>query len=160
MKSDQEPPTWSLDMIRSLSRPGGTKAVVKVVPILLAPIFAAGCVPWLRIHIAEGNPPQFSVAGSPSTAFQARVGRLAVTQEGRTLWEIEAVDRPRCVEGLAYGQVPQGFVQVVPPQGEAPPLEPGVKYTIVVHESGHGSDEFDWRGGRPYPRTWLERLLL
>jgi len=128
----------------------------------------ASCLPWLRVRITEGNPPSFTVRGTFTTLFQRRVDRLSVAVaqapkgvhlDGDVLWQIEAIDGTHFIEGLHYGEVPAGFVQVVPLAGQPPrPLEPGWLYAVQVSGAGRGVEEFDYRGA-PVTAEMMSRLL-
>lgn len=130
-------------------------------PLALVVVVAiAGCVPWLRVRVTPGDPPLFSVSGTPSTLYSRGVDRLSVSEGGIVIWEIRAIGNAQTVDGLVYGNVPNGFRQVVPAEGDQPPqLRRGVSYTLQVTGSAIGRAMFDWQGVPTFPPVGLERLL-
>jgi hypothetical protein len=122
------------------------------------------CVPWLRVRVLPDERPRFTARGTLTTFFRRGVERLRVfgvppgTDPQRSgvvqvlpevlLWELRTVDgRARAVEKLRYGEIPTGFIQWIPPAGQAPPeLQSGWTYKVVVNGDGTGYVDFDYRG--------------
>jgi len=63
-----------------------------------------------------------------------RILRVADWVDGTALWEIET-SRLRSVR-VTYGQVPEGFVQTIPPAGVPPLLVGGGWYGVIVRGEG------------------------
>jgi hypothetical protein len=130
-------------------------------------IVTSSCIPWLRVRVKEGDPPEFHVCGTPSTFFQRRVERLQVYgwpsfsgPPGELLWEVQAVGDARSLTRVDYGAVPEGFTQTVPPAGSvAPSLRADWRYAVRVQGSGVGRARFDWRGVSGARPMGLERVM-
>ncbi|HKR60801.1 MAG TPA: hypothetical protein VJS64_13855, partial [Pyrinomonadaceae bacterium] len=103
-------------------------------------------------RIEFGNPPTFVLSGSGTLGALRvrgpRKQREAAGEEASVYWEIEpkAEDSDRNVERLgpiAYGQVPEGYVQIYPEHGQAPPLVEGERYNIrIATNNANGVDKF------------------
>jgi len=133
--------------------------------VLLAIAQTTSCVPTLPIRVTEGDPPSFTVPCRLTAFFQTGVARLRVSTaiapagEGGILWEIHAVGGRRRIERVRYGEVPPGFVQVLPLDGQPPqPLRPGRLYDVEVSGLARGHAEFDHRGER-VTASEISRLL-
>ena len=123
----------------------------------------------MRVRVLEGAPPSFAVCGTLSTMFKRGVTHLSVSKistpaepsdgtrgeprfvqirRSMRLWEIVAPDgNPRVLTRLRYGEVPAGFVQVLPqPETPPPPLDAHSFYEVSVSGRGSGSNTFDYRG--------------
>jgi hypothetical protein len=127
------------------------RLVWRVVVLLLLGNSTIACIPWLRVRVTEGEPPSFSVSGTPSTLFTRGVTQLSVLgappsahppQRGLieqvVVWQIRTTDsRGRVIRDLHYGEIPEGFVQIIPPVGSEPPaLQPQWMYEVAVKGNG------------------------
>jgi hypothetical protein len=121
---------------------------------LFALLFLPSCVPWLRVNVVPADPPSFQVRGTITSFWQRKVARLSVygaptgaAAWERLLWQIRARDGSRTLPQVRYGEVPAGFVQVVPAAGVAPPLRADWTYTVLVGgASGSGHERFQHTG--------------
>lgn len=57
-------------------------------------------------------------------------------------WEVRSRDVGIGVKKIRYGVVPEGFDQLVPKKGTAPPLNGGAEYEVVAHSAGGGTVRF------------------
>jgi len=108
-----------------------------VVGILLLVLGVAGCKS-LSISINDTNPPVFTFSAGQFAECCTHLAFFYVYEvnagdnEGKVLWKI----RPKSgtdnsangLPRITYGQVPQGFEQLVPSEGTPPALEAGTVY--------------------------------
>lgn len=90
-----------------------------------------------RDHIKGNNPPTFILSGSGRLAMLRIHGpkvRDVPGEAGFAVWEIIAKSGRfngtlvGSLGSITYGKVPDGYVQVYPERGEAPPLLEGEQY--------------------------------
>jgi len=101
----------------------------------------SSCERDLRIEIDEANPPTFKLTGSGQLVF---LHIMEVPLGGRPsfgdkkLWEIRPNTSERIwkLPKITYGKVPEGFTQVIPENGEPPPLVEGKMYEVGGPASG------------------------
>jgi hypothetical protein len=77
----------------------------------------------------------FYAAGEP--------GESAASLFPREIWRVTTVAPDRVMLGVEYGVVPEGFYQAAPQGTTAPPLEPGVRYTVECSGDGVGVAQFE-----------------
>jgi hypothetical protein len=116
------------------------KKVSYILTILLTTLFNVACEVDTKIVIKNTNPPEFNLSGTGELGSLRVTGpvkqREAVGPNMWTFWEIQPTGgytKGKGVENLGtihYGRCPEGYVQVYPEAGEAPPLVEGVEYTI------------------------------
>ncbi|MFN7946362.1 MAG: hypothetical protein U0Z53_13505 [Blastocatellia bacterium] len=111
----------------------------------------AACERNTHLKITSDNPPGFVMSGSGKLARIRVRGpkvREALGEDKYIVWEIKSQKGydGEFVEELGpvtYGQVPPGYVQIYPEQGEAPPLVEGERYNIrVATNNANGADKF------------------
>jgi hypothetical protein len=108
---------------------------------VMVSIINMACERATTISFEDGNPPKFVLSGSGSLGL-LRVGgpdkqRDAFGETAFLYWVIEPItkDSDRSVESIGpitYSQVPSGYKQVYPENGEAPPLIEGKRYSIKI----------------------------
>jgi hypothetical protein len=84
-------------------------------------------------------------AGSTRKRSAVRVALLSVyagDNPQATLWQITAIDERGATDKITYGVVPEGFTQVVPMEGTAPPLKTGEKYSVSATGEGIAVNSF------------------
>ncbi len=112
---------------------------------------ALACERDTKLVIEGGNPPKFVMTGSGSLGTIRIRGpekqRDAEGEDAHLYWVIvnkKGGDRP--VEELGavtYGQVPEGYKQKYPENGEAPPLKEGERYNIrIATFNANGVDKY------------------
>ena len=112
------------------------KSRVHIVLVLSLVLAVAGCKS-LSVSINDTNPPVFTFSAGQFAECCTHLAFLVVYEvedgkERQVIWEI----RPKSgtdnsADGLpkiTYGQVPQGFEQLVPSEGAAPALQEGKVY--------------------------------
>jgi hypothetical protein len=131
---------------------------------------AAACTPRLAVDVMKSDPPRFTVSGSPMTPPSRGVAELSVFGAPPTrklqpdkvqivprvlLWRIRSTDGTRrVIQDVAYGEVPDGFVQKFPRGGGRPsPLQACWIYEVIVSDGGCASTSFDYGESRCPPRT-------
>jgi len=127
---------------------GGSAALA----LLLVVGSGASCERDTKLTIAGGNPPKFFMTGSGIlTSVRVRgpqKQREAQGEDKFLYWVIEIKDgnNPRSVEKLSpliYGKIPEGFEQIYPERGEAPPLVEGERYYVrVVTSEANGDGKY------------------
>ena len=127
---------------------GGTAALA----LLLLVSSGASCERDTKLTIAGGNPPKFLMTGSGIlTSVRVRGPQKQRETQGEDkfmYWVIEIKDgnNPRSVEKLSpltYGKVPEGFEQIYPEGGEAPPLVEAERYYVrVVTSEANGDGKY------------------
>lgn len=105
-------------------------------------VFCAACERATELTFEGSNPPKFKMRGSGELLFLRFRGpkkqREAVGETALLYWVIKAktIDFSRSVESIntiIYGQVPEGYIQVYPENGDPPPaLDENVKYTVMI----------------------------
>jgi hypothetical protein len=60
----------------------------------------------------------------------------------REIWRVMSLAPERMTLAIHYGEVPEGFTQVTPPQSAPPPLEPGGQYVVECTGDGIGVTDF------------------
>ena len=133
---------------------GGALRKETLVAVILLVMILAGsaCERDTKLLIESGNPPKFVLSGSGTLGVLRVRGskkqREAVGEDASVYWEIEPKEEgsDRNVERMgpiSYGQVPEGYVQVYPEKGQAPPLVEGERYNIrIATHNANGVDEF------------------
>jgi hypothetical protein len=132
--------------------PLGVRSVVVLGLFLLS--LLPSCVPWLRVNVVAAEPPAFRVCGTLTSMWQRKVTHLSVhgapageAASEQLLWQIRAREDSRRLPEVRYGEVPAGFVQVVPEAGAAPALRSDWTYTVSVGgASGSGHERFRHTG--------------
>jgi hypothetical protein len=126
-----------------------------VVGAAICVLFFTQCEVRTGVAISDENPPVFRLSGSGSLVFFAVFEEINNNDRNpRTLWKIKS-KRPiwiSQVPPITYGQVPEGFVQMVPETGDQPePLVEGHTYAAggPASEAPGGYSVFAMRGGRP-----------
>ena len=108
-----------------------------VLGALLLVLAVAGCKS-LSVSINDTNPPVFTFSAGQFAECCTHLAFFAVSEvaagkdEQKVIWQIRpASGTDNSANGLpqiTYGQVPQGFEQVVPSAGAAPALQEGKVY--------------------------------
>ena len=108
-----------------------------VLPTLLLALAVASCKS-LSVSINDTNPPVFTFSAGQFAeccthlAFFAVYEVVAGKEEQKVIWQIRpSAGTDNSANGLpqiTYGQVPQGFEQLVPSMGTAPALQEGKVY--------------------------------
>lgn len=97
----------------------------------------SSCEVDTTVTIKGDNPPTFVMSGSGSLALlriQGQKVRDTPAIFASVVWEIRSKDgringtRLESLGSIIYGRVPEGYVQVYPEHGDAPPLIEGQKY--------------------------------
>lgn len=113
---------------------------LRPIAFLLVAWFFAGCERSTHIRIEGGTAPVFVLSGSGELAIFVVYGPDYITKaenpfdESFALWEIKpsagylAGTPVGELKRITYGVVPDGYVQVRPQLGSAPPLMEGQKY--------------------------------
>ena len=127
---------------------GGSAALA----LLLVVGSGASCERDTKLTIAGENPPKFVMTGSGMlTSVRVRgpqKQREAQGEDKFLYWVIEIKDgnHPRSVEKLSpviYGKIPEGFEQVYPEHGAAPPLVEDERYYVrVVASEANGDGKY------------------
>jgi hypothetical protein len=100
---------------------------------------AATCERDTKLTIESGTPPKFIMSGSGSLTLLRVHGPKVREGQGETahiIWEVVpkgGASNAKGVEEIGtviYGQVPTGYVQNYPDQGQAPLLGEGEEYDI------------------------------
>jgi hypothetical protein len=109
------------------------------------------CERHTTLRIEGGNPPKFVLSGN-GTLGAIRVRgpekqREAEGEDAFLYWVIRnAKDKDQGIEKLSpvtYGNVPDGYIQIYPESGMAPPLIEGERYNIrVVTFDANGADKY------------------
>ena len=105
----------------------------------------AGCQPPLKVRLASSQErlpsPRFEVSEEGQPRPRYTTVQVLRVEDRRAIWHLRAqpYGDDASVTGLTYGQVPDGFKEVVP----AEPLRPGVRYAIVVTGKGRGELKFE-----------------
>jgi hypothetical protein len=138
--------------------------LVAACAVLLA---LSGCeeYPDYNVELKRTDPPSFIFSGrSPVTDFSIvdvpRPPHLdqinPFSYSGRTIWKISTRPERKGAEWpqVAYGTVPDGFVQAIPETGSAPPLMVGKLY-VAEFSDGKGKHGifFEMRNGLPFNVT-------
>lgn len=140
-------------------------SLIVVVGVLLASILAS--IVWAKeqvratkVRIEGGNPPRFVLSGTGAlTHLVVYDTQRSAAEAAQTcaIWEIEPVagySKARRVEEIGnveYGQLPEGYRQVCPEDGNSPPpLVKGKTYEYWFDTSGapHARQYFVIRGSR------------
>ena len=135
-------------------------ALVGVLLLSLLLALLAACEVDTRLTI-RGNPADFIISGSGTLGALRVLGPKRQRKSGdpaveSTYWEIlpekgHLNGRPiTALEHVTYGEIPVGYVQVYPEQGEAPTLIEGEHYQVwlrTVNANG-ASKQFTIRDGK------------
>lgn len=126
--------------------------------LLFAVALTLACERPTKIFIEGGNPPTFRMTGNGSLrAIRVRgpkKQREAEGEEASFYWYIKSekggAKNVEDVGQITYGKVPEGYVQVYPERGEAPPLIEGERYLVRVSTvNANGADKvFSIRSGK------------
>jgi len=112
------------------------KSRVHIVLVLSLVLAVAGCKS-LSVSINDTNPPVFTFSAGQYAECCTHLAFLVVYEvedgkERQVIWEIRPTSgTDNSANGLpkiTYGQVPQGFEQLVPSEGAAPALQEGKVY--------------------------------
>ena len=114
---------------------------------------AISCERDTQLRVEGGNPPKFVMRGNGVlTAIRVRGPKRQRDIQGEAAslyWLIETRgdpqtnDRVNSIGSITYGVVPQGFQQVYPESGKAPPLIEGEHYYIrAVVSEANGDDGY------------------
>src|SRR5689334_1371182 len=117
------------------------KTVLRITLFLLFILFSIACEVPTKLTFKGGNPPQFKMTGSGSLALFRIEGskkqRDVPDAGARYLyWEIlpkSEYEYGRAINDvgtITYGEVPEGYIQKYPEQGEPPALIEGERYTV------------------------------
>lgn len=114
--------------------------------VLVSGVIACEVPTRLRI---EGNPPKFMVSGSGSLrSLLVRGPTKKRDVEGESAyiyWRIrsekaQTVDE---IKSITYGEVPEGYAQIYPESGKAPPLIEGERYYVRLDTANaNGAEKF------------------
>jgi len=124
----------------------------------------------LAVDVLKSDPPRFTVSGGPTTPLSRDVTELSVFGAPPTrklqpdkiqivprvlLWKIRTTDGTRrVIQDVAYGEVPDGFVQAFPKGGGKPsPLQACWTYEVHVSDGGCAFKSFDYGESRCPPRS-------
>jgi len=110
--------------------------------LLLIVLCLLGCEQDTRVSIDGNNPPKFKLSGSGKVFF-IRVDKnplpeSEMTKDEAGIWQIEPDESMRRATisrypEIKYGEVPPGFIQKVPKNGDPPPgLEEGQEYILLA----------------------------
>lgn len=120
--------------------------------LLLVGLLSSACERDTKLVIQSGNPPKFVLSGSGTLGALRIRGpkkqREAAGEDASVYWEIEPKDEGSDLKverlgPIPYGQVPKGYVQIYPAQGEAPPLIEGERYNVrIATNNANGVDKF------------------
>jgi len=130
-----------------------------LVLLLLLCVTGASCERDTTLTIEGGNTPKFKMSGSGTLILLRMHGPKVREGQGEIaniIWEIvpeEGSANGRAVEELGtiiYGQVPAGYVQKYPEQGEVPTLIEGQDYDIwLITDNANGvKRHFTLRDGK------------
>lgn len=121
-------------------------------PLLLIIGISLACERDTKLKVEDGNPPKFAMTGNGTlTAIRVRGPHKQREAKGEALYlywviEIDGREDPADVETLSpviYGKVPDGYKQVYPERGDAPPLVEGEHYYVrVVTSNANGDDGY------------------
>jgi hypothetical protein len=104
-------------------------------------VISMACERATTISFEGGNPPKFVLTGSGSLGLLRVIGpdkqRDVFGENAFLYWAIKPTtkDSDRSVEKMGpvtYGQVPSGYKQVYPEEGNAPPLVEGRIYSVKI----------------------------
>jgi hypothetical protein len=100
-------------------------------------LFVTGCNS-LSVSINDNNPPVFTFSAGQFADCCERLAFFVVSEEGarredeRVVWKTQPKpgtdNSAKRLPAITYGEVPAGFVQVVPISGTAPALQEGRVY--------------------------------
>ena len=116
----------------------------KILVVVLIP-FLGSCERDTTITLRGEAPPSFVLSGSGRLevlAIQGQKVRDSPKLAASTVWEIRAKAGPfsgtkvEWLGSITYGEVPDGYVQVYPEHGEAPPLLEGERYYASFDTTG------------------------
>ena len=125
---------------------------IPVVFLLVMVLLSSACERDTKLLIESGDPPKFVLSGNGNLGVLRIRGpkkqREGTGEDASVYWEIEPKEEgsDRNVERLgpiAYGHVPEGYAQIYPQQGQAPPLVEGERYNIrIATNNANGVDKF------------------
>ncbi|HVG35618.1 MAG TPA: hypothetical protein VM911_21385 [Pyrinomonadaceae bacterium] len=123
-----------------------TKILLALFLLLLS--LAATCERDTRLNIESGNPPEFIMSGSGALTILRMHGPKVREGQGETahiIWEVVPKDGAANAKGVEeigtviYGQIPAGYVQNYPEQGQAPTLVEGEEYDVwLITDNANG----------------------
>lgn len=117
-----------------------TNRLISIVCLLAFALLASSCEIDTSLKIYGGNPPKFSMTGSGSLGRLRIRGhekqREAFGEDASIYWQIEPKDSIKNVwrvSPITYGVVPEGYEQIYPENGKAPPpLVAGQRYYVRI----------------------------
>jgi hypothetical protein len=137
--------------MRTLSSSPPRKRLVRLVLLVLPLTLGGACEVDMTLKVSGGNPPTFDPYGSGNLGFfwvrEASWDELKSTSTQRgpsedklIMWEIwpkaDTDTKIWHLPDITYGQIPPGFRQTIPNQGNAPPLVEGKLYLAGGPASG------------------------
>jgi hypothetical protein len=81
----------------------------------------------------------------PESRVPIKLQTITIYGDQGAVWEINAQDPKYAIDHVRYGVIPQGFKQLTPTNEEAPELQAGKEYQVVVR---FGRARFVYGGGR------------
>ena len=109
-----------------------TKRYFTLVAVVAVLCIGTSCISRSKIEMESGNPPTFSIHGS---ALFDWCDVYAASQGKTPVWKIRPAGIPPSlsrVASFAYGTIPEGFVQEIPANREAPALVEGEVYHVGI----------------------------
>ncbi len=112
--------------------------------ILLGSLAVSCAVRQTSVVIKQGNPQQFIISG------HGILDVFTISGPRNAYWVIAPledfdVSRFRELGPIVYGQVPPGFRQAIPFQGQPPPISEGSRYSVqLAIRNGGGVNMLFW----------------
>ena len=131
-----------------------------LVLVLLA-ILGSGCGERkTEVQLQGGNPPAFNLSGSGnlvalSIGIQSQDKSLKPSERIKKIWEIAPTTRDgkpvESIDTITYGIVPAGYRQIIPREGQPPPLTEAnyYHYYFETINAPHAAGTFEIKNGRP-----------
>jgi len=142
--------------------------VAKLLSIFLTAITVSSCEIATTLRVENGNPPKIIMSGSGSLGRLVIRGpktfRKSLGPDSWAYWCIKPKDKDSScnvgsISPLSYGIIPDGYEQIYPEQGNAPPLSDERIYYIQVdtNDAPGASGCFVIRNGKfKYAKTEYE----
>jgi hypothetical protein len=128
-----------------------TARIFRLIPLILVVAFSLSCEIDTKLNVAGGNPPVFHMSGNgflTSIRVRGDERQREVQGEDQYLyWVIEVKEHGGSsvekIGSVTYGKVPEGYKQIYPETGEAPPIVEGLHYYVrVVTSEANGADGY------------------
>jgi hypothetical protein len=119
--------------------------------LILVAVFSLSCEIDTKLKIGGGNPPVFLMSGNgilTSIRVRGHKRQREVQGEDQYLhWVIEVKETGGDYVGnlgsVTYGKIPEGYEQIYPEKGEAPPIIEGQHYYVrIVTSNANGADGY------------------